>query len=228
MRQRKKIQTVPWPLTIFTSRILQMTYKNILAIRGSPRSEMLSVSKKMLAEFLQNGQLQNTCGKKEIAISPDAKITIVDSYKVNIKPCIHCRCCAKELMSCVYDNDVADDFTGLEKALNSADLLVIASPVYVLSFPSPLKAILDRLQKYFELTIKMRSSAVGEKKLLCKKQHIQNRKDGVLIACCGSNDTKCFNIMEAQLKLSFKAINTELIKTIYTANTDSIQGTSEY
>ncbi|GMO33813.1 MAG: hypothetical protein Ta2F_09760 [Termitinemataceae bacterium] len=166
---------------------------NVLAITGSPRSE--SVSKKMLEKFL----LELECDSEA-----DLNVTIIDSYKTAAKPCIHCGTCKKKF-DCIYD-----DLDLFHKALKDADMLIIATPCYALSFPSPLKAIVDRLQMYFEAKF-----SLGMLPYPIKKP-----KTGILLASCGSNDTRGFDIMEQQLRLVFRAINTELSKTFFTVNTD--------
>lgn len=59
------------------------------------------------------------------------------------KPCIHCGKCETADL-CVFD-----DLDEYNKLLNEAEALVFASPVYNLSVPAPLKALIDRSQRYF-------------------------------------------------------------------------------
>lgn len=68
--------------------------------------------------------------------------TAFDAYQLSAKPCTDCRGCYAG--PCVHRD--LDDFYA---ALEQADRLVIATPVYHLSFPAPLKAILDRTQPYW-------------------------------------------------------------------------------
>ena len=74
----------------------------------------------------------------------DWRTAEVNAYELNAHPCTGCRACAKK-EKCTYD-----DLDKFDKELRKCDLLVVASPVYNDSFTSPMKAILDRTQRYFE------------------------------------------------------------------------------
>jgi NAD(P)H-dependent FMN reductase len=96
-------------------------------------------------------------------------------------------------------------------------MLVIASPVYGLSFPAPLKAIFDRLQRYFE-----------EKFTLGNPAPISRRKPALFLAACGSNDTRGFAIMTEQLDLSLRLMNASLVHSVTVANTDTTPPSPDY
>jgi multimeric flavodoxin WrbA len=129
---------------------------------------------------------------------------VFDAYKENIKPCVHCGHC-KTARGCVYG-----DFAAVERGLREADILVVASPVYVLGFPAPLKAIFDRTQQYFEAKF---SAGV--------KMPIQKRKAALFLASFGSTDGIGVQMMESQLRVAFKLMNAELVETVTSPNTDS-------
>ncbi|MDR2659096.1 MAG: flavodoxin family protein [Spirochaetaceae bacterium] len=129
---------------------------------------------------------------------------VFDAYKENIKPCIHCGYC-KKVRGCIYN-----DFIPVEKGLNNADVLIIASPVYELSFPSPLKAVFDRTQQYFEAKFS-----------LGIQMPIQKHKAALLFASYGSTDSSGVEIMQKQLALAFRVMNAELLHTVVSANTDN-------
>ena len=68
------------------------------------------------------------------------KIVSVADYKVN--PCIGCNSCfTREGNQCFQKDDMAEIY----EKLRSADLVVIASPVYFYGISAELKAIVDRL-----------------------------------------------------------------------------------
>lgn len=96
---------------------------NTLLLWGSPRKD--GITAKMVARLL-DGQ----------------PYTCFDAYETAAKPCIDCRTCYNG--PCIYR-----DLDAFYTALELADLLIIATPVYHLSFPAPLKAILDRTQPYW-------------------------------------------------------------------------------
>lgn len=67
-------------------------------------------------------------------------IVSVADYKVN--PCIGCNSCfTREENQCFQK----DDMTKIYEKLRSADMIVIASPVYFYGISAQLKAIIDRL-----------------------------------------------------------------------------------
>jgi multimeric flavodoxin WrbA len=70
-------------------------------------------------------------------------IKYFDVYEKNIKGCTACLGCQKDLenICCV----IQDDMQEIYEAVEEADVIVIASPVYVRSAPAPVKAVIDRL-----------------------------------------------------------------------------------
>lgn len=70
-------------------------------------------------------------------------INIINAYQQNIHPCIDCGMCSKKRF-CQFE-----DMKKIDILLKNCDILIIASPVYNSSFPSPLKAIFDRTQVYY-------------------------------------------------------------------------------
>ncbi len=97
---------------------------NTLLLFGSPRKGGIT---EQMVERLLNG----------------VSHTRIDAYKQSAKPCTDCRGCYRDGI-CVQRD--LDDFYA---ALEQAERLIIATPVYHLSFPAPLKALLDRTQPYW-------------------------------------------------------------------------------
>jgi multimeric flavodoxin WrbA len=138
--------------------------------------------------------------------SPEHEVTLIEAYRKTINPCIHCGYC-KRIQGCRYD----DDFTLIDRALREANLLVVASPVYGLGFPAPLKAVFDRTQRYFEAKFS-----------LGVKNPIENYKPALLLAAYGSTDSRGVAIMQEHLRLAFRLMNASLEHTIAVPNTDRI------
>ncbi|MDR2842852.1 MAG: flavodoxin family protein [Spirochaetaceae bacterium] len=164
---------------------------NIFVLSGSPRKNGATAA--LLDVFFESVKEIKNC---RITTS------VLDSYQLNVKPCIHCGACKKKF-ACIHD-----DFSLIDNAVNTADLLVVSSPVYCLSFPAPLKAIFDRCQKYFEAKFSLKIDPV--------KKH----KNVLLLSAYGSNDPRGVSIMEEQLMLVCKALNASFVKTITAGNTD--------
>jgi multimeric flavodoxin WrbA len=165
--------------------------KELLLITGSPRKN--GVTAKLAAMLLEEAGL----------LEKNINVTTIDTYALALKPCIHCGYCKKKT-ACVNK-----DFLPVDAALQRADIVVIASPVYVLGFPAPLKALLDRSQQYFEAKFSLGITSI--------KKH----KKAVLLSAHGSKDERGVLFMEEQLKMIFNVYNAELNASIAAHNTDS-------
>lgn len=161
--------------------------KSATVLFGSPRNE--GFTSKLLSYFL-----------KELN---DYNITFIDSYKENIHPCIDCGIC-KTKESCRFHD--LDDF---DYCLRTTDLLIIATPIYNLSVPAPLKAIFDRMQRYFSARFYQN-----------KKPPIKKNKYVALLLTCGSNDKRGPEIVISQIEMISTILNAKLIGTIIADNTD--------
>ena len=73
----------------------------------------------------------------------DITLTRFDAFTTAVAPCDDCGYC-REVNGCRHRD--LDEFYA---ALEAAEVLVIATPVYNRAFPAPLKAFLDRLQRYW-------------------------------------------------------------------------------
>ncbi len=118
-------------------------------------------------------------------------------------PCTACGLC-REQNGCRWHD--LDEF---DARLRESDLLLIASPIYNLSFPAPMKALLDRCQRYFEARF-----ARGEKPCIPK-----GRK-AVLLLTRGSGDARGDEICRQQLSQSFSVMHTELTGVCVWGHTD--------
>lgn len=137
-------------------------------------------------------------------------IKIVDSYQEHFLPCTACGVCKTEETCAQHDMDKVD------RLYREADLVVVASPVYNLSFPAPMKAILDRFQRYYEARFS-----------LGKKPSISKHKAAVLLAVLATEDMSGVTIMEKQLRLAFSVMNTTLESVISWSGTDQEGGTPQ-
>lgn len=70
-------------------------------------------------------------------------VTVFDCFARRVTPCDDCRYCHGTLGCAKRDMD--DIYEAVEKATT----LVIVTPVYNRSFPAPLKAVIDRFQRYW-------------------------------------------------------------------------------
>ena len=113
-------------------------------------------------------------------------IIIFNVYDKKVRPCIDCGYC-KVNDCCRYN-----DFDEINKYLNIADILVVATPAYNLSFPAPLKAVFDRTQIYF-----VRRFFKGI------YPPIKKEKEAILLLTTGSNSKLSRDIITEQLNMIF-------------------------
>ena len=131
------------------------------------------------------------------------EIEEMDLYSMEPKPCVACGACAQK-EACQFD-----DLDKFDKALRKSDLLVVASPVYNASFPAPMKALLDRTQRYFEARFSLN-----------KRPPIKKHREAVLLLTMGSQEDFGVEVTTYQLKRSFSVMNTELTGCVVWDSTD--------
>lgn len=156
----------------------------MLILFASPHAE--GHTKKILNHFISNVKLKYD-------------IFFIDAFRKNAKPCIDCSHC-KKYKKCFF-NDLNEFYNNL----TNADLIVLATPIYNLSFPAPLKAILDRTQIYYNTR---------------NVNPIKKKKEVILLLTCGRNKKKYTRIVAQQLKCVLFSINAKIKKVIIWQNTD--------
>lgn len=133
----------------------------------------------------------------------DWQINEVDTYALAAHPCTGCRACAKK-EHCAFD-----DLDGLDKELRRSDLLAVASPVYNASFPAPMKAVLDRWQRYFEARFSLNN-----------RTPIKKHREAVLLLSMGQEVEYPVEVMAYQLERAFSVMNTTLAGCAVWSGTD--------
>lgn len=94
-----------------------------------------------------------------------------DTAFMNVKGCRDCRRCYTTGKPCVND----DDFTEIAAALEGADGVVIAAPLYWYTFPTQIKAVIDKFVALY-----------GSGRLF------ENKKCA-LLSCCGDSEADIFD-----------------------------------
>lgn len=130
--------------------------KNILVLTGSARTNGNS---DMMADAFIKG-----------ASSTENNIMKYEAGKKDIKGCKGCDTCFSKGTACSFD----DDFNDLVPLLEKADAIVIVTPLYWYSFPSELKAAIDKLYSFI----------IGAKTL--------NIKESMLLVCGETSDESDF------------------------------------
>lgn len=136
-------------------------------------------------------------------LATNARIEIINAYERGIAPCVACDACT--VAQCCSQSD----FDDIDCLIRDADVIVIATPVYNLSFPAPLKAIIDRMQRYFSARFS-----------LDIKQPIEKHKTAALLVTSGSRNMDGANFISRQVKTTFSVMNTTFEGMAVWAGTD--------
>lgn len=137
------------------------------------------------------------------SLPPEDTVSFYNAFQMRPEPCTDCGRCKKNAGCALAD---LDDFMA---AYERADIVVICTPVYNLSFPAPLKSIFDRFQRYFNARFQ-----------LGIKPPIKKPKQALLLVCSGSEDKTGFDIIKKQSEMVFTVLNTTLAGMVCLAGTD--------
>lgn len=163
--------------------------KKLLIISSSPHSAGTSneVLKQIVAQIPKN-----------------VSIAEFNTYKYLPNPCHDCGFCA--------DNDgcVFKDLDELFSAYEQADYVIFSTPVYNKSFPAPLKALIDRTQRYYNKRFKRGIKPTVEKPKSC----------GIVISS-GTNDEDAYVHMVDVIDQMFTVMNGKLNARLIAKNTDA-------
>ncbi len=170
--------------------------KLVLVLFGSPRKNGFTA--RLLDEFLT-------------PLKGAAEIRVIDSYEYGIGPCTACDLCTRA------EDCSQRDFDELDALFRRADVIVVATPVYNLSFPAPLKAIVDRTQRYFAARF-----SIGVNPPIAK------HKTAVLLVTSGSQNPDGAHIISRQLRMVFSVMNTSLDNEVVWPNTDLNDGETTF
>ena len=102
----------------------------ILSVLGSPRKD--GNTAKILEKYIEGIKARND----------EFDITIVYPSEEDIKPCMGCNACkGGSPKACVIDDDMKKYYD----ELNSADVIILATPVYWFNMSSQMKIFIDRM-----------------------------------------------------------------------------------
>lgn len=100
----------------------------MLLINGSPHKD--GPTARLIGAFLEG-------------VRPGAQVDRIDCFRLNPRACDGCGYCGER------DGCSKRDLDEYYALLEAADVLVLALPIYNLSFPAPMKALIDRSQRYW-------------------------------------------------------------------------------
>lgn len=115
----------------------------VLAIYGSPRKEGVTA-------YIQNSILE------QLGLPVQVKKIYV--YDENINPCVACGYC-KQHFGCIFN----DSMTDIYDSLITANLVLVASPLYFSNITGPLKLLVDRCQVIWERQMRGEKSSTHQR-----------------------------------------------------------------
>lgn len=130
--------------------------------------------------------------------------TVVSAYPLQPVPCDDCGYCHRA------DGCSKPDLREVYAALEEADALAVVTPVYNRSFPAPLKAVLDRTQRYWAARF-----------LRGVRPPISRAKQVVLLTASGSPDEGDARLLEQQLLPALTIWNARLLAAVHYTGSDS-------
>lgn len=151
----------------------------------------------------RNGHTAALCGAFMKGLSKTYEVEIVRLFELMPKPCNDCGYCKASEGCSKKDLDAF-----MEKYFE-ADLVVVASPVYLLSYPAPVKALFDRFQRFY--------NARFRRGIL---KPIEKPKKAVLLLTSGDDGKEAQTVIEAQTRRAFSVMNTETVGTVLAQHTD--------
>lgn len=126
-----------------------------------------------------------------------------NAYEMNAAPCTGCGCCADENLC------INNDMESLVSAIYESDIIIISSPVYYLSFPAPLKAVIDRFQRFFE------AERRGD-------NFLKNKERKAVILLTAGTPSERGEMIKKQLRWVLPSLGAKLEKMIICPKTDGL------
>lgn len=160
----------------------------VMALMGSPRKS--GYTAKLLGTLLRE-------------FPKGTQIEIVNLYELNPIPCNACGYC-KAGNGC-SKKDLEEFF----KKFETADVIIFATPIYFMGVPAPMKALIDRFQRYYEARFRRNV-----------KHPIEKRRKAALIVTSGSDGEIGYEVVKHQLLQAFSVLNIELGGAMLARNTD--------
>jgi len=137
----------------------------------------------------------------------DLKDTPINFKRINllnkdIHHCIGCNQCNTGDFRCIYDDDMVEIY----KAIEGADLVVLATPIYFNSVSSIMKTMIDRCQRFYNMKV---------------NHHYEfKKKIGLLVATAGSKNPKSFESFLNVADYFFLSINGTIEERLFINKTD--------
>lgn len=150
-------------------------------------------------------RLLNQFKQDLLAVTHDEYVFVqFDLFEEKITPCNDCKSCQYGLCHLNHTDRMAQ----MIEALQLAEVVVIATPIYFAGFPAPLKHFVDRMQQFYVNDFKGRSYT------------FPTRKKGFLLATAGSADATTKQAVHHMTKMVFDCLNADCAGSVFHENTD--------
>lgn len=144
------------------------------------------------------------------AMPQDAQVSVYSAYAERPEPCLDCGYCAR------HDGCAQHDLDDFMHAFETCDVFLLVTPVYYNSFPAPLKAVIDRFQRYYSARF---SRGI--------KPPIQKPRVAAVLATCGSGDREGLNEVKSQFKRAATVLNCTVAGAAFARGTDELGVTAK-
>lgn len=151
----------------------------------------------------ENGNTAALCKAFTDALPPAVQVETLSLYSILPLPCTACGACMQKNCCSFSDLDETDAL------LHEADAFVWAVPIYNYSVPAPVKALLDRFQRYYE-AVRVRGEPVFDR----------TDRPAVLLLTAGRQGLYSKEMIEKQLQTAGDSIGFSLLRTVFAARTD--------
>jgi len=160
----------------------------VLGIAGSPRR--FGNSDRLLEAALAGAQ------------EAGAEVRTLVAAEAGIGHCLGCNACSLDGECIRHDGGPA-----LYQAIDAADAIIVATPVYFAGVPSVLKALIDRMQPYWARTYVL-------------KQPRPARRPGAIMIARGGGDPYGFESAEATVRSVLAVLDVDVLDVLVTPNVD--------
>jgi len=165
----------------------------VFAVNGSPRKKK-SNTDRLLLPFIQ--------GCEEAG----AEVDLVYLQEKKIKPCLGCfTCWLKTPGVCVQKDDMA----GILELMRDADLVVLATPLYIFGMTAQMKTMFDRIIPLVEPFIEIKD---GNCTHLFREGF--KRPPMVIVSNCGFHEMENFNEMMQHFRVIAKLGGQEILAAL--------------
>lgn len=160
----------------------------VLGIAGSPRR--FGNSDRLLEAALAGAR------------DAGAEVRTLVAADAGIRHCLGCNACSFDGECIQHDGGAA-----LYRSIDTADAIIVATPVYFAGVPSVLKALIDRMQPYWARTYVL-------------KQPRPARRPGAILIARGGGDPYGFEHAEASVRSVLAVLDVDVLDVLATPDVD--------